>query len=285
MLLTETVTPTNSHEWTANWHTHTARCKHASGTVVDYCAVAAVYGLTDLGISDHTPFADGRWHSVRMAIAELPTYRAEIEAARPLFPGLRLWAGLECEFRRELGGFYREVLLQEHCMDYLVGAVHWFPYRDAWTSLEEPSVRNDPKALAAYVTHIIDCMSANLFLFMAHPDAFAGFYVIWDAEAAAASRDILEAARDLGVPLEINAFGLRKPRIETPQGLRWRYPLEPFWQLAGECRTPSVVNSDAHRPEDIAGEVNRALAWAVRFNVPLVDLQQVVVKRNTRIKR
>jgi histidinol-phosphatase (PHP family) len=107
--------------------------------------------------------------------------------------------------------------------------------------------------------------------------------VSWDAEAAAASRDILEAARDLGVPLEINAFGLRKPRIETPQGIRWRYPWKPFWQLAGECRTPAVVNSDAHRPEDIAGEVNTALDWAVHFDVPLVDLTNVVVKRNTRI--
>ncbi len=258
--------------WTANWHTHTARCKHASGNVADYCAAATAYGLTNLGISDHTPFDDNRWPSVRMGIAELPDYRAEIEAARPLFPELRLWAGLECEFRADLGAFYREVLLHEYRMDYLVGAVHWFPFKGDWISLEEPGVRNDRKALAAYVTHMIDCMKSGLFMFMAHPDAFAGFYVSWDAEAAAASRDILVAARELGVPLEINAFGLRKPLIETPAGLRRRYPWEPFWQLAGECGVAAVVNSDAHRPEDIAGEVDQALGWATRFGVRLVEL-------------
>jgi histidinol-phosphatase (PHP family) len=56
--------------WTANWHTHTARCKHASGSVADYCAAAVAQGLADLGISDHPPFADGRWQSVRMDISE-----------------------------------------------------------------------------------------------------------------------------------------------------------------------------------------------------------------------
>jgi histidinol-phosphatase (PHP family) len=259
--------------WTSNWHTHTARCKHASGTVADYCSAAAACGLINLGLSDHTPFEDERWPSVRMAMVELPAYRAEIEAARPLFPGLHLWAGLECEFRKELDGFYRDVLLHQFRMDYLVGAVHWFPFNGNWVSLEEPIVRNDRKALAAYVSHIIDCMKSGLFMFMAHPDAFAGFYVSWDSEAEAACRDILEAARDLGVPLEINAFGLRKPLIETPQGARRRYPWEPFWELAGEYGIAAVVNSDAHRPEDIDGKVDQALAWAVRFGVRLVELR------------
>ncbi len=262
-----------SRAWTANWHTHTARCKHAIGTVTDYCAAAAAYGLADLGISDHVPFADGRWLSVRMEISELPAYRAEIDAARPLFPGLRLWAGMECEFRADLGSFYRDVLLHEQRLDYLVGAVHWFPFHGAWVGWEDSGVRNSPKALAAYVTHIIDCMRSGLFLFMAHPDAFGCFYESWDAETAAASGDILDAARELGVPLEINAYGLRKPCMETPQGSRRQYPWEPFWQLAGERGTPAVVNSDAHRPEDIAGEVDVALAWAARHGVRLVELK------------
>ncbi len=265
--------PLPPRSWTANWHTHTARCKHASGAVADYCATAAACGLTDLGISDHTPFEDGLWPSVRMALSELPAYRAEIEAARPAFPQLRLWAGLECEYRVELGSFYREVLMHEYRMDYLVGAVHWFPHQGSWVGMDESSVRNDPRALASYASHIIDCMRSQLFLFMAHPDAFGGFYECWDHETAAASRDILDAARELGVPLEINAFGLRKPRINTPQGTRCRYPWEPFWHLAGEHGVSAVVNSDAHRPEDIAGEVGTALALAQRCGVRVVDLR------------
>ena len=258
--------------WTANWHTHTARCKHASGAVADYCAAAVAYGLTDLGISDHTPFPDGRWPSARMTMSELPDYRAEIEAARPRFAGLRLWAGLECEFRVELGSFYREVLLHEQRLDYLVGAVHWFPFCGDWVGTDDPNVRNNPTALAAYATHLIDCLRSGLFLFMAHPDFFGNFYECWDAETEAASRDILQAARELNIPLEINAYGLRKPLRDTPQGKRPGYPWEPFWQLAGELDTPAVVNSDAHRPADIAGEVATSLALAARCGVRLVKL-------------
>lgn len=265
--------------WTANWHTHTARCKHASGTVMDYCAAAMECGLADLGISDHTPFRDGRWPSVRMAMSELPAYRGEIEEARARYRDLRLWSGLECEYRAELGGFYRDELREGQRLDYLVGAIHWFPYGGSWVGLEEPGILNDPRALAAYAAHTLDCIHSGLFLFMAHPDAFGGFYQKWDAEAAAASRDMLTAARDAGIPMELNAYGLRKPMIETSAGWRCRYPWEPFWRLAGELRTPAVVNSDAHRPEDIAGKVDRALEWAARYGILLADLRPGLVPR------
>lgn len=256
--------------WRANWHTHTARCKHASGSVADYCGAAAAAGLTDLGLSDHVPFPDGRWRSVRMEIGELAAYCAEIDAARPAFPALRLWKGLECEFRPELGGFYRDVLIGEHRMDYLIGAVHWFPHQGAWSGMEEDAVRNSVKALSAYAAHLIACMRSELFQFMAHPDAFGGFYDTWDADAEAISRDIVGVACELGLPLEINAYGLRKPWRDMPDGRRPRYPWEPFWRIVGEAGATAIVNADAHRPEDIAGEVDTALELAERCGVRVV---------------
>ena len=258
--------------WTANWHTHTARCKHASGNVADYCAAAAAAGLSDLGISDHTPMADGRWAGVRMDMSELSGYRAEIEAARIHFSGLRVWSALECDYCADLAVFYRDELLHQQQLDYLVGAVHWFPFRDAWVGAYEPSLRNDPAALAAYATHVIDCIQSRQFLFVAHPDLFGVFYASWDAETEAVSRDILAAAREANTPLEINAYGLRKPFQDTPQGSRPGYPWEPFWQLAGEYGIRAVVNSDAHRPDEITGKVDVALALAARYGGQWVDL-------------
>ena len=40
-----------------NFHTHTARCLHATGTDEDYVKAALHSGYTLLGFSDHTP-----WH-------------------------------------------------------------------------------------------------------------------------------------------------------------------------------------------------------------------------------
>ena len=41
-----------------NLHTHTDRCRHAVGSVSDYCLEAQKYGLEILGFSDHGPFPD-----------------------------------------------------------------------------------------------------------------------------------------------------------------------------------------------------------------------------------
>ncbi len=260
--------------FTANWHTHTYRCQHAEGDVDDYCRAALEAGLTTLGFSDHTPLPGGRWPGVRMTPEQLPGYRRAIEEARGRFPGLRLHAGLECEYLSELGGYYREELLGAQGMEYLVGAVHWFPYRGGWPSAHARDTANDPRALAAYTSHMVALIASGLFAFIAHPDGFAMFYDCWDAETAAAARAIAQAARDAGVPLEINAYGLRKPRMATPQGTRPVYPWEPFWEVVAECGATAIVNSDAHRPQDIVGKVGEALALAARTGVKVTDAVQ-----------
>ena len=40
---------------TENYHTHTARCRHATGTEEEYVLAAIDRGLKILGFSDHTP--------------------------------------------------------------------------------------------------------------------------------------------------------------------------------------------------------------------------------------
>ena len=40
----------------ANYHTHTWRCRHASGTERDYIENAIDHGIRILGFSDHTPY-------------------------------------------------------------------------------------------------------------------------------------------------------------------------------------------------------------------------------------
>ena len=39
-----------------NYHTHTTRCNHASGTEKEYVEAAIETGLKVLGFSDHTPY-------------------------------------------------------------------------------------------------------------------------------------------------------------------------------------------------------------------------------------
>ena len=63
----------------ANYHTHTPRCRHASGTERDYVENALKGGLETLGFSDHTPYdfsPSGYRSGIRMDVEELGGYVA-----------------------------------------------------------------------------------------------------------------------------------------------------------------------------------------------------------------
>lgn len=255
---------------TSNLHTHTYRCRHAAGNVADYCRAAIDRGLTILGFSDHTALPDNRWRGIRMDFAELPAYNRDVELAREQFPMLTILKGMECEYADEYVAYYRDTLLGELGFDYLVGAAHCFPYRGRW--MDVYSGTTDSSTLRAYADYLIRAMASGLFTFIAHPDLFGNAYLCWDANATACARDILQAAEALHMPLEINGYGLRKPTIDTFEGRRHMYPWLPFWELAATYEIPVIVNSDAHRPEDVAANIGDGLAIAQAYHLPLADL-------------
>ena len=65
---TQTATPR------ADLHTHTALCKHASGTPEEYLAAAQKARLAYWGVSDHFPAPAGYDAEFRMAPDDLPCY-------------------------------------------------------------------------------------------------------------------------------------------------------------------------------------------------------------------
>lgn len=254
---------------TTNWHTHTYRCKHASGDVDEYCMAAREQGLKHLGFSDHAPLPDGRWDSVRMGMDELPDYLQQLVAADSKFPELQLYRALECEYVPEFADFYQDEFLGRLEMDYLVGGAHWYPWKGEWQALF--GVEMSIPMLHAYTDYLIASIQSGLFAFIAHPDLFGNCYFTWDDEATACTRAIVAAAREQKIPLEINAYGLRKPPIETPSGVRPRYPWLPFWEVAGEIGVEIIVNSDAHRPQDIVAAMDTAGKIADDCGLPRVD--------------
>ncbi|MBN1934818.1 MAG: histidinol-phosphatase [Anaerolineae bacterium] len=262
---------------TCNLHTHTRRCKHATGAVVDYARAAIDRGLAILGISDHTPLPDNRWINVRMDFSELRAYNDEIDAARDAHPELVILKGMECEYAAEYVSFYRDTLLGELGFDFLIGGAHYFPYRGAWANVYDGTT--DLSTLQAYASYVIESMACGLFAFIAHPDLFGNAYLRWDANAVACAHDILRAAEAFKMPLEINGYGLRKPVIDTPDGPRRQYPWLSFWKLAAGYDVPVIVNSDAHRPEDIVANMREGLAMADACGLSLVDMSRLVPAR------
>lgn len=268
-----------------NLHTHTSRCKHASGNVHDYCKAAVEAGISILGFSDHSPFPDHEYPLSRMDFSDLPAYRAEIEEARRDFPRLTILAGLEIDYRPVLGvNFYREEFLEKLDLDYLIAGAHFLPaaggqparYLDCEKPISLPRLRE-------FVRATVEVMETGLAAYIAHPDITAFVCDRWTPDHRAAYKDIIEASLALNIPLEINAYGLRKKPVETSEGIRPPYPWLPFWELAAEYGIRAVAGADAHRPEDVWGNIEDAMAIGEKAGLPNrnYEVAQEIIRRRT----
>lgn len=251
-----------------NFHTHTYRCKHAEGDVDDYIRMAKIKNITDLGFSDHTPLPDAWWLDVRMGMEELEGYVEAVLHGRDKFQDIRILLGLECDYAKEYEWFYKEIL-EKYPMDYLIGSIHAFAFEGEIVNCfsEKPM---DLKKMMAYTSAYINAMESGLFSFMAHPDLFCLSVDRWNKETMAASAEILKAAKDLNMPLEINCSGIAK-------SMQWgrfdiAYPKREFWELAGHFGVSGIVNTDAHAPKDLLTNMDAGLFLQKEYGIKVYEL-------------
>lgn len=266
-----------------NLHTHTIRCKHACGTIDEYCREAIRQGVATLGFSDHAPFPDGRFGRSRMEYGELEEYRADLERVRKEFPQLRILAGLEVDYLPSVGkAFYEETFIP--LFDYLIVGVHFIEPVRPENNLWLPGNVISFDVMRAYAEATVAAMESGLFRYIAHPDMFCWQCQRWTPEVAALCRTIADAAVSLDIPLEINAYGLRKPWVDTPEGRRPGYPYRPFWELVASRGARVVVGADAHRPEDVWGNTDEAVAFARELGLEPVNTEVAAAIRPRKVR-
>ncbi len=247
---------------TKNYHTHTYRCHHATGDVADYCVEAVAQGLTTLGFSDHVPYPkelQEDWHHWAMSVEEIPGYYSAIDDARKEFPQLQILRAFECEYNPLLMDFYKEVIVGQWHPDYLILGVHYV-IKDG-QALSPRKSCTTAEGMHLWTDWMLAGMHSGLFQYVAHPDMFMQAGIPWTHFHEDCSRKILEASEQLHLPLEINAYGLRKPWIDDGANLRPLYPHIEFWKLAREYDIPIIIGSDAHAPVDVHGNMEDALEY------------------------
>ena len=233
----------------ANYHTHTARCHHASGTERESVQNAVDRGLKVLGFSDHCPyfFEDGYYSTHRMLPEEMDDYVETIRNLQKEFAGqIRLLIGLEVEYYPKFFPKLKD-FLDGYPLDYLILGQHFLgnEMEKVYSSRET----GDEALLAWYTDQTAEALQTGLFSCFAHPDMFrftgdAGVY-------RRCAQKQIENAMGLGIPLELNLLGAAEGR---------HYPREDFFALAGEMGAGVIVGCDAHAPERVAKP--EELAWA-----------------------
>ena len=240
----------------ADYHTHTPLCRHAEGWPIDLARVAAERGLGELGFADHSPMPE-RFDDWRMLIEELPRYIESVQEARAAFPQLNIKLGLECDF---IPGHeaWIEKLAGMAEWDYLIGSVHYLP--DGWEVDHPKYISRHMGAESSAVWYSYwslyeQCIRSGLFDFVAHPDLPKKFGLLPDGDLMRFYGRSIDALAETGVAFEINTAGLRNICNEL-------YPARQFVAAACEAGVPLLINSDAHRPDDVAADFDKAVALA-----------------------
>ncbi len=234
-----------------NYHTHTARCNHASGTDREYVEQAIAGGLKTLGFSDHAPyiFSNGQYPSEhRMRTDELFEYADSVRSlAKEYEKDIRVLCGFELEYYPD---YHTDEMafLRQIQPDYVILGQHFLGNEYSLLSSSRSLAGND-LGLVAYVSQVIAGLSTGDFAYLAHPDV-AGHH--FSSEVVEREyRRLCKAAKRFGMPLEINLLGIRSKR---------HYPSEAFFRIAAEEGNDVVFGTDAHDPCDVCDQASEEKA-------------------------
>ena len=223
-----------------NYHAHTTRCSHASGTPEEYILRAIENGVKYMGFSEHAPYVcpTGQESSYRVPMADAKDYIADIAALREKYKDqIELKIGFEMEYYpQEFEKMLATVV--SYGAEYLILGEH-FTRPEYPDGVHVGKKTEDVELLKEYVMNVIEAMETDVFTYVAHPDVieFIGDTDIYETEM----RKICEASKRTGIPLEINFLGIRTNR---------NYPDERFWRIAGEVKSPVTFGFDAHSAVD-----------------------------------
>jgi histidinol-phosphatase (PHP family) len=223
-----------------------------------YLAAAAAAGIEELGVSEHVyrfRQALDLWRHplwVENANDDLDAYCAFVRTTP-------LKLGIECDYIRGVEARTAE-LLEARELDYVVGSVHFIGEGNAAVDHEGWDVweGGDPNEIwRRYFEMLAECARSGLFDILAHPDLVK----VWGRARPLPEMDLrscyepaVEAIAESGVAVEVSTAGLRKPVGEL-------YPAREFAEMCVEAGAPFALSSDAHLPEQVGFEYDRAVEF------------------------
>jgi histidinol-phosphatase (PHP family) len=227
-----------------------------SGNAERYRETAAERGIAELGVAEHV-----YRFSAALEVWEHPFWRQYARDDLDAYCGfvreetdLRL--GIEADF---VPGREDRMasLLDGRDWDYVVGSVHFL--RDRSLDTEDYSVwgrgESPERVWRRYFETVAESARSGLYDVIAHPDLVK----VWGASVPRPEGDLrryyepaVEAFAEAGVAAELSTAGWRKPVGE-------QYPARAFLEMLVDAGCPLALSSDAHVPDQLGYEYDRAV--------------------------
>lgn len=256
-----------------DYHIHTKRCRHACGEDREYVEAAIEKGLQEMGFADHVP----RFYeppSPDMKVNERGMYRSELDGylesvfeLRRQYPEITIKVGLEVDF---VPGWEREVedIARGYPWDYLIGSVHFISEWNYGYILNEKE-RGPEEIYPAYFDRVAQAAESGLFDILGHVDLPKRGFPRLNPEVM----DELHQALAIrlgkaGAVIELNTYGIRGSKL----GDVGIYPDQGLLRLCRQHGVRVTLGSDAHRPQDVGADFDRAAELLVN-----VGYREIVV--------
>lgn len=262
-----------------NMHCHSKYCGHGEGEVADYAAAAEAAGLSALAFTEHFPlspaFDPDRYLSV--PADRMSDYLRAVEDARIAHPSLEIitgceldWLGADDDRNLTAADFdpFAYVLLSVHFVD------RWAfddpAQRSAW---EQPGAPD--RIWRRYVELWCDAVSSDVpFTAMSHPDLAKKFAYYPTFDLAPLYRQMAEACAAAGKMVEVNTSG-------SYYACAQMFPAPELLREFCRAGVPCTVGTDAHVPENVARDIERAYAYLYDAGYRVVTVPTATGDRRT----
>lgn len=222
-----------------NLHTHTKRCRHATGNDEDYVQRAIANGYDLIGFSDHAPYIFPNRHKsgFRMKLKQTKNYADSINSLKNKYKSdIEIKFGFELEYYPQL--FKKEIeYLKTFDYDYLILGQHFTDNEFENYAKYAASKTDSIAVLDKYISQLLLGVETGVFTYVAHPDLinFTGSREIYLSKM----EYMLERLKESDIPIEFNFLGFIDKR---------HYPNDDFWKIAAEKKNRVVIGLDAHDP-------------------------------------
>jgi len=239
-----------------DYHLHTTRCCHATGTPAEYLEEAEKKGLVEIGFADHYPLGlldfEPR-NQVTMKPGELQEYMEQVKALQDQSRSVKVKLGIEVDYIPGTEGKLKK-LLEESAFDYVIGSIHFL---DDW-DFTHPFYMEDYKNLdleqlyRRYYELVGKVCQCGLFDIIGHIDVVKKFGYRPAGNLDAIRLETARLLRETDTCLELNTAGRDAPVGEF-------YPDREFLAMCCSEGVAITLGSDAHAPEQVGRYFPEAL--------------------------
>lgn len=244
-----------------DYHTHTWRCGHATGTLEEYIESAIDRGIGEIGLTDHLwlYFEDPAKRDPRWAMPEesyAAHYREMLEMRERYRGKISVRVSVEADYIEGAEAQLIDVL-DRFEFDYVLGSVH---FMDGWL-IDDPEqadrYREERVAeiYRRYYRRLQKAIDLGAFDLLAHFDLPKKFGFLPEEDISDVVIETLEKVKAADVAVEVSTAGIRKPTGEL-------YPAPWILREMRRREIPISLSSDAHDPADVGRDYDLAIAGA-----------------------